>query len=236
MNGRNLVLCPVYNERDFLEEFYGRLRAHYDGDALFVDDGSTDGSERILRRMCDRRTILLAHPARSGYGAALRSGFECALKRDYENIVTLDADLQHDPRELAVFLKTLEDYEVVLGSRYMSEAVRTDAPLERIVINRYISKLMKALFFVAFTDPFCGFRGYRDSFLKKVYLRENGYGLGLEILVELVRTATPFTEIPVEAIYVNPQRGFLDGLDDPRRRLLYYLDVISRKRGQATFP
>jgi len=235
MNGRNLALCPVYNERDFLEKFYARLRAHYDGDVLFVDDGSTDGSGQILRQMCDQGTLLLRHPARIGYGAALRSGFECALKNNYEKIVTLDADLQHDPGEIAIFLRMLAEYEVVLGSRYMRGVARTDAPPERIVINRYISGLMRVLFSVAYTDPFCGFRGYRGSFLKKVRLRENGYGLGLEILIELVRTATPFREIPVEAIYVNSQRAFLDGLDDPRRRLLYYLDIVSQKRGQATF-
>ena len=234
MNGKSLVLCPVYNEREFLEKFYARLRAHYDGAVLFVDDGSTDGSGRILRRMCDYRTLLLRHPERIGYGSALRSGFACALKNDYENIVTLDADLQHDPREIAVFLSMLVEHEVVLGSRYMRGAAHADAPPERFIINRYVAGLMRELFSVMCTDPFCGFRGYRDSFLKKVRLGERGYGLGLEILIELVRTKTPFREIPVEAIYVNPQRAFLDGLDDPRRRLLYYLDVISRKRGQAT--
>jgi dolichol-phosphate mannosyltransferase len=230
MKKATLVLCPVYNERGFLEEFYGKLRARYDGDALFVDDGSRDGSERILERLRDRRTFLLRHPARIGYGAALRDGFETAVAKRYEKIVTVDVDLQHDPGEIAAFRRMLEEHEVVLGSRYAHGTAQACAPPKRLAINRYTAGLIRELFSITCTDPFCGFRGYRSSFLRKARLSEDGYGLGLEILLEMIRTETPFVEIPVEAIYVDHQREFLDGLDDPRLRLLYYLGVIGRKR------
>ena len=225
-----LVLCPAYNESGSLEEFYGKLRARYDGDALFVDDGSLDGSERILPGLRDHRTFLLRHPVRIGYGAALRDGFETALERHYTKIVTLDVDLQHDPKEIAAFQRMLEGHEVVLGSRYARRPVQPGAPPQRLAINRYTAGLIRELFSITFTDPFCGFRGYRSSFLKKARLAENGYGLGLEILLEMKRTKTPFVEIPVETIYVDHRREFLDGLDDPRLRLLYYLGVMDRKR------
>ena len=89
---------------------------------------------------------------------------------------------------------------------------------------------VRVLFSTRFSDPFCGFRGYRPSFLNKITLQEESYGLSLEILLEIIKSKTPFGEVPVEAIYLDYSREFLDGLSHPRERLLHYLQVISRKR------
>jgi len=102
------------------------------------------------------------------------------------------------------------------------------APGARLTINRCIAGMIEVLYAVRFNDPFCGYRAYRASFLRKTRLEETGYGLGLEILVELIRTRASFKEIPVEAVYLHPERRFLDGLDDPRRRLLYYVAILKR--------
>lgn len=226
----SLVISPVYNEEAYLLEFYPRLRACYKRDVLFVDDGSTDLSRDYLIKMKDSSTFILRHPQRRGYGAALFSGFEFALEKNYQQIVTIDVDLQHKPEQVSEFLAHLEDRDVVLGSRYIRISKPLEVPPLRITINRYISRLFETLFFKEFTDPFCGFRAYRDSFLRKIQLTEKGYGISLEILLELICTDASFIEIPVEAIYFKDRREFLDGLDDARIRLLYYLEVISRKR------
>lgn len=232
MEKEALVICPVYNEQVYIKDFYLRLRNTYKGKVLFVDDGSTDTSREFLLEIKNKDTFVIRHSKRRGYGAALISGFEFALDNRYRIVVTMDVDLQHRPEQLPNFLNALRECEVVLGSRYIKITNFLDAPRSRITINRYISKLIKILFSVEFTDPFCGFRGYRDSFLKKVHLTELSYGIGLEILLEIIRTETVFIELPVEAIYFKDARKFLDGLDDPRKRLLYYLGVISRKRSE----
>lgn len=226
----NLVVCSVYNEESSLKEFYRKLRRYYSQDVLFVDDGSTDKGRDFLANIIDKRTFLIRHPERSGYGAALLSGFKFSLQRGYKRIVTIDTDLQHSSEHLPVFLKELIEYEVVLGSRYIRIDKYLEVPRTRLLINRYIAKIIKLLFSVNFTDPFCGYRGYKDTFLNRVYFRENSYGIGLEILLEIVRTKTSFKEIPIEVIYFNYQRKFLDGLDEPQQRLLYYLEVIARKK------
>ena len=176
------------------------------------------------------RIFLLQHPERFGYGASLISGFRFARENSYKKILTIDVDFQHNPERIPQFLRELNDYEVILGSRYIRIDRYFNVPRTRLLINKYISSLISLLFSVNFTDPFCGFRGYRSSFLEKADLEETSYGLAIEILLEVIRTKAHFKEIPVEVIYNNDSRTFLDGLDDPRRRLLHYLEVIAWKR------
>ena len=230
MMRENLIVCPVYNEQETINEFYHKIRDFYGEDILFIDDGSTDKSTDFLLKIKDTNTFFLRHHRRQGYGAALDYGFRFALEKGYGKVVTIDADLQHNPEHIFKFFRELTEYEVVLGSRYIRIDKYFDVPLARLVINRYISGLMKVLFSADFTDPFCGYRGYRNSFLKKTHFSEKSYGFGLEILLEMIILKVPFKEIPIEAIYFNPQRTFLDGLDNSCQRLLYYLAIISRKR------
>lgn len=230
MKKENLIICPVYNEGNTLQEFYVDLRRFYSQDVLFIDDGSTDNGKDLLLNIKDDKTFTIRHPKRRGYGAALISGFNFVLDKGYERIVVIDADLQHNPQRIPVFLRELSETEVVLGSRYIRINKSLEVPRERMLINRYIAGLINTLFHENVTDPFCGYRGYRDSFLKKAELKEKSYGLGLEIILEVIRAQTPFREIPVEVIYLDHLRKFLDGLDNPSRRLLYYLEIVSRKK------
>jgi dolichol-phosphate mannosyltransferase len=226
-----IIICPVFNECSTLETFINRLCRSTVADILFVDDGSTDESTEIIRGNMERmgrEVHLLCHPTRRGYGAALISGFQAALQHGFGRIITLDTDLQHRPEDLHSFEKALESHEVVLGNRY-SEACRiSGVPRSRYLINRYISEMLRRDFSVCFSDPFCGFRGYRISFLRRINLSEQSYGICLEILLEVIRTGTDYGEIPVDMIYLDDTRNFMDGLDDPLKRLDYYRGIIRR--------
>jgi len=211
------------------------LRGVYKADVLFVDDGSCDASSVFLEGICDNRTFLKKNQMRRGYGCALREGFCFALDAGYEAVVTIDADMQHRPENIPFFLRHLLEWEIVLGSRYISIAKTLEVPQERLLINRYIAGLLKELFGVYFSDPFCGFRGYRASFLRRMQLNEDSYGAGLEILLEIVKAGVVFCELPVESIYFKDGRRFLDGLNNPQRRLLHYLEVISRKYREIAY-
>lgn len=236
MKKENLVICPVYNEQDSIKEFYHNLRNFYINDVIFIDDGSTDKCKDFLLQIKSKETFLINHPERRGYGAALLSGFGFSLERGYKKIITIDVDLQHNPENIPVFLSELDEHEVVLGSRYLgTDIFFLNVPGARLTINKYISGLIGQLFSIHCTDPFCGFRGYRENFLKKMNLSHKSYGLGLEIVLEIIRTKTPFKEIPIKIVYNNHLKKFLDGLDDPRKRLLYYLDILSDKKKDMEF-
>ena len=226
----NIVICPVYNEGKTIYNFYQNLREYFSDDIVFIDDGSTDNSQKILHTVRDNNTFILSYTTRQGYGAALNLGFTFALDHGYKRMVTIDADLQHDPKQVPEFINELMNTTVVLGSRYLKGSFYGNIPRDRFIINRYISRLLKNVFSFNCSDPFCGLRGYNKSFLEMTHFNEKSYGLGLEILMEMIRNDTPFKEIYIEAVYVNPEKTFLDGLDDSKIRLLYYLNVISQKK------
>jgi dolichol-phosphate mannosyltransferase len=228
-----LVICPVYNEKAYLQSFCERLRIHCASDVLFINDGSTDGSGEILRKMEQRcnipRISLVTHPFRRGYGAALLTGFQYALSNDYHKVVTLDADLQHQPEDICRFVSALDLYDVALGSRYSDERSAVSIPRSRFLINRYISAMLKKYIGATFSDPFCGFRGYRMGYLEGIHLREQSYGICLEMLMEMIRSTATYCEIPVACIYVDDSRRFYDGLNDPLKRLNYYKKIVWNK-------
>jgi dolichol-phosphate mannosyltransferase len=228
-----LLVCPVYNEFRTLDRFIEGVNACFDGDLVFVNDGSTDGSLRLLRAASGGRFSIIHHPCRRGYGASLASGFDFALRKGYERVVTIDADLQHNPAHIIRFLSELERYDLVLGSRYLKGVISGDRPpIERYMINRIISDCIAERCGVRFSDPFCGFRGYRKEFLMNVRFGDTSYGAALEIVLDAVRLGAKRTEIVVDRIYRDDTRGFLDGLDDPDVRLEYYRTVIRRKCGE----
>jgi len=229
---RNLILCPVYNEHATLETFMNRLFRSTEAHILFIDDGSTDDSTEIIRERSEKvgeKVYLLCHHTRRGYGAALISGFQAALQYGYERVVTIDTDLQHRPEDIHRFEMVLEYSDVVLGTRYSESLSFSHVPRSRYLINRYISGLLRKSFSVCFSDPFCGFRGYRRAFLERIHLSEQSYGICLEMLLEIIRTGTEYDEVPVDRIYLDENRQFMDGLENPLMRLDYYKNVINRK-------
>ncbi len=229
MDASALIVCPVFNEQDTLRRFHARLRRAFRGPAAFIEDGSSDASGKILTELKSSKDIVLYHPVRRGYGAAIKTGFAFALREGFQKVVTVDADLQHDPADIPVFLRGLDHSHVVLGSRYLKDSELAGVPRNRRAINRYIASVIRESFGLVVSDPFCGMRGYRRDVLRKMRLAEDSYGIGLEIILEVLRRAIPFREEPIETVYHAQERTFLDGLDDPRKRLKYYLDVIQKK-------
>ena len=227
-----VVICPVYNESSSLEQFLDRLAACCDADLCFVDDGSTDRSTAVIRDRAGvlaERVELLSHGTRKGYGAALMTGFQFALREGYARIITLDADLQHRPEDIDRFKGELDSCDVALGSRYLLPVGLSRVPHSRYLINRYIAGMLERYCSVRFSDPFCGFRAYRSTLLEGVALRERSYGICLEMLMEILRLGAIFHELPIEMIYHDPARNFLDGLDDPKKRLDYYRGIIRNR-------
>src|SRR5262245_7634593 len=112
---RFLTAIPVYNEAAHLEEVLSATRpfAH---EILVVDDGSSDGTHRILESTTGIQVI--THDTNQGYGAALRDAFAYAVEHDFEFLVTLDCDGQHEPRRIPDLL-AVADADIVSGSRYL---------------------------------------------------------------------------------------------------------------------
>lgn len=228
---RSLVLIPVFNEESHIEGLLTRLRQVYSGDVLLIDDGSTDRSTDILRRLKSASTDALVHPENRGYGATLLHGFAEASARGYEYLITMDSDGQHRPDWIPRFLELIPQWDIVSGSRYRGEIDGNGvAPPDRRRINAEVTALLNSITGFGLTDSFCGFKAYRVAALSRLSLTETGYGMPLQVWLQARKHGLRVTEVPVSRIYDDPNRRFGGDLDDPEVRSRYYRMIIERER------
>jgi dolichol-phosphate mannosyltransferase len=221
-----LTAIPVYNEARHVRDVLAAIR-RYSPDILVVNDGSTDDTAIILDTIPGIRRI--DHPVNRGYGAAIKSAFEFAVRHQYDVLVTMDCDGQHQPDRIPVLLEALCGCDIVSGSRYLRDFRQNDPPpTDRRFINATITRELNEKFGVALTDSFCGFKAYRVCALTKLRINETGWGMPLQLWVQAARLGLRVREVGVPRLYLDPNRAFGGVMNDPHTRLAYYRDVIRR--------
>ncbi len=161
------VILPVYNERENLPVVYQRLREVLDSccihwEILFVNDGSTDGSDRILDQLAEKdNRVKVVHLRRNfGQTAAIAAGIDFAQN---DVLVLMDADLQNDPEDIPLLLeKIAEGYDVVSGWRKH----RQDPFLTRVLPSRVANALISWVTGVHLHDYGCTLKAYRREVLQ----------------------------------------------------------------------
>jgi dolichol-phosphate mannosyltransferase len=221
-----VTAVPIYNEERHIEAVLGEIR-RYSPHILVINDGSTDNSGELLARRSDLTVI--THPQNRGYGAALASAFRFVLDSEYDLLVTVDCDGQHEPARIPVLLEAIHDADIVSASRYLREFRENTgpAPEDRLAINRIITSELNAQLGLNLTDAFCGFKAYRREALARLHVTEPGWGMPLQLWVQAARLCLRIKEIGVPRLYLDPNRSFGAGLDDAAQRLAYYRRVIA---------
>jgi dolichol-phosphate mannosyltransferase len=226
---RLLIAIPVFNERKYVEPVLACVRKFH-SDILVVDDGSTDGTVDLL--MADRDIQLLRHNKNLGYGASLIDAFAYADWNNYDWVITMDCDEQHEPTRIPEFIREIQTdrWDLISGSRYLQPSQDDDLPPgDRRTINATITSMLNESLHLNLTDAFCGFKAHRVSAMRKLKLTEAGYAFPLQLWPQAVRAGFRITEIPVRLIYKDRSRSFGGVLDDASRRLQHYLDVFNRE-------
>lgn len=223
---RFITALPVYNERSHVGDVLDET-LRYSPDVLVVDDGSTDGTAELLAERDDVRVV--THDQNRGYGAALISAFNYAIREGYEVLVTIDCDGQHEPKRIPQLVEACRDADVVSGSRYL-KAFEGDSlpPKERRYVNRIITREVNDRLGLQLTDTFCGFKAYRVDALRRIEVSDPGYAMPLEFWAEAVAKGLRIVEIPVPLIYLDEERSFGGALDDMVQRLAVYREVFDR--------
>jgi glycosyltransferase involved in cell wall biosynthesis len=222
---RWLTAIPVYNEAKHVAGVLAAVRRS-SPDILVVDDGSTDGTARLLDAEPGIRRV--THPANRGYGAAVASAFRYAIEHRYDVLVTMDCDGQHEPARIPVLLEAIHDADIVSGSRYLRDFRQdTPPPTDRRFINATITREINARYGLDLTDAFCGFKAYRVDSLRKLRITESGWGMPLQLWVQAARLGLRVKEVGVPRLYLDPNRAFGGMLNDPTERLAYYRRVLA---------
>lgn len=227
---RILIAVPVYNEQQYVTRVLSEIRK-YAEDILVIDDGSTDRTPALL---ADQPVDVIRHAANRGYGRSIRDAFRHAQCYDYEWLITMDCDEQHEPASLPDFYEAIgqDDADVLSGSRYLSPELCGDPPpADRRAINGEITRILNERLCLDITDAFCGFKAYRVDSLPSFHITELGYAMPLQVWVQAAAAGLRIVEHPVPLIYLEEERSFGGSLDDSLRRLAYYREVIDRELG-----
>jgi len=210
------VVIPAYNEALRIGEVIRGVKK-FCKNIIVVDDGSKDETDKVARK---NKVIVLRHRLNLGKGAAMKTGVEAAFELGGEGVILIDADGQHQPREIPKFIKNLSaGYDIVFGSRELTEGV----PLVRHLGNKFGSMLITLFFGISRSDMLCGFMAFSKKTYQKIRWDSSQYGVETEIVARTGKNRLKYTEVVIETIYIDKYKGVLD---HQRPQLLTPLDAI----------
>ncbi len=230
-----LIAIPVFNEEGHIGKVLREIRSvvGQKADILVVDDGSTDATPEILGK--HRNVAYLPHDRNLGYGASLIDAFNWAARHQYQWVITMDCDEQHEPARLNDFFAAIAENEadIISGSRYMNAALMHDLPpVDRRRINLLLTDVVNRNLGLDLTDTFCGYKAHRVEAVRRLKLTEPGYAFPMQFWVLCARAGLAIRELPVDLIYNDPNRHFGGQLDNPDLRLRHYLNVFFETMNQ----
>lgn len=213
-----MAAIPAYNEEKTIAKVVVRARKHVDR-VIVVDDGSKDDTALIAEGL---GAVVVRHERNLGYGAAIRSCFQAARDLNADILVTLDADRQHDPDQIPTLSRPVQEglADIVVGSRFLEEPSKGQAPKYRRAGIRVLTGLTKSASQMEFTDAQSGFRAYGKTALEQIMPTEQGMGASIEILMKGAEHKLKIVEVPASVGYA--------GLETSTHNPLYHgLDVVA---------
>ena len=184
---KTLVISPTFNERKNIKIFIDAvLNGNPDFDLLIVDDNSPDGTSDKVRELQSEfeNLYLEVREKKLGLGTAYIYGFKWALNRKYDRIVQMDADLSHNPKDLEMMVKNLENNDLVIGSRYINGISVVNWPLRRLMLSYGANTYSRMITGMPIMDGTGGFKAWRSEVLDNIDLdsvRSQGYSFQIEM-------------------------------------------------------
>lgn len=207
-----LIIIPTYNERDNIGLVLTKIidiapRV----DILVVDDRSPDGTGEVVKeyaRTTLANVMLLERNGERGLGNAYRAGLQLGLAEGYDVLLTMDADMSHNPVYLPKIFSALETHDVVIGCRYTWDGGTINWRIRRILLSWLANRFARFVLGVKGNDLTSGYRAYRREIIESIRLdkiQSNGYSFLVEMLYWAQRKKARVAEIPI--IFFDRTRG-----------------------------
>lgn len=221
------IVIPVHNEARAIGSLVQKIKAH-SLDVLVIDDGSTDDSGAIAQA---QGALVLHHEQKQGKGRSLQTGFDYVLKNQYEGLIVMDGDGQHDVGDLDQFLnKAREDPEsVIIGTRMHNPS---PMPFIRYLTNRVMSWLISRVCHLRIPDTQCGYRYISSGILRQLSLTCSDFEIETEVLMKAVQKNFPIYSVPIKTIYQN-EDSKINPFRDTLRFISFFIKEMGRIRASA---
>ncbi|MGB9590545.1 MAG: glycosyltransferase family 2 protein [candidate division WOR-3 bacterium] len=211
---RGLAVIPAFNEAERVRQVIEGVKAHFaPQDILLVDDGSADCTASVAEA-AGVRVMRLGKNMGKGY--ALRQGFSEAIREGYDFVIILDADGQHPPERIPLFIKAAEHADIVIGSRRPFIGM----PRANYFSNRITTLAISLMTRTRIADSQSGFRLVKTRLLRSVSLRTSRYQTESELLVKALWRGFRLAHVPVDVIYRGERSHIKGWLDVPRAIIL----------------
>jgi len=197
-----LVFTATYNEKENIEKLILGIKNSLPfSSILIIDDNSPDGTAEIIKRLQTKinSLILISRNQKSGLDSAHKLAYDYSIKNQFDYLITMDADLSHDPSALPNFVENLNHNAFVLGSRYIPGG-KCLMKGSRLIMSFVGNKLIKVISRIKSNEYTTSYRGFNINELKNFHLNQikyKGYSFFMGTIFELYNKQFFIKEIPI---------------------------------------
>lgn len=211
---KDVVIIPTYNEKENITAIINAVFSQqHDFHILIIDDGSPDGTAKIVKDMMTKYTdelFLIERAGKQGLGTAYITGFKWALEHGYDYVFEMDADFSHDPADLIRLLDACVDggADMAIGSRYVSGVNVVNWPMGRVLMSYFASVYVRFVTGMDIMDTTAGFKCYSRKVLEAIDLDNihlKGYGFQIEMKFTTWKLGFKIKEVPI--IFTDRKQG-----------------------------
>lgn len=197
---KTVAVIPAYNAENTIGQIIENTKKYVD-EVTIVNDGSRDNTPKIAK---EHGATVYNHRKNMGLGFALRTGFREALKKNFDIVITLDADGQHDPEDIEKLINRLHEnnVDVIIGSRLIDKSQWSNFPKHRLIGNILLTSLTNfAVQKKITTDSQSGYRILKKEVLEKIHLTGKTMEIASEIIYETAKNNFKIDEVSIKATY-----------------------------------
>ena len=211
VQGKILVIIPTYNEMENIPNLLQKVLSKNDNiEILVVDDNSPDGTANFVEKQSKEndRIHLIKRERKMGLGTAYIAGFKYAIENNFDFVFEMDADFSHNPKDIPRFLNEIENYDLIIGSRYKSGVNVVNWPMRRLFLSYFANIYTRIITGLPIKDATGGYKCFRAEVLKAINLDEvksNGYAFQIEMTFKAWKKGFRIKEIPI--IFIDREKG-----------------------------